>query len=97
MKDKPIEELLTELMLTCGLGTIISPVKPVSGGFLHRMYRVVTNCGTYAVKYLNPEIMCISEVENTINRIKYIFGKEKDIKAALDSRLPKIETGRYRI
>ncbi len=53
MKEKTIEELLSELMLTCGLGTINPPVKSVSSGFLHRMYRVVTECGTYAVKYLN--------------------------------------------
>lgn len=57
LKEKMIEELLAELMLACGLGTIILPVKSVSGGFLHRMYRVVTDCGTYAVKHLNPQIM----------------------------------------
>ncbi len=57
MKEKTIEELLSELMLTCGLGTINPLVKSVSGGFLHRMYRVETECGTYAVKYLNPVIM----------------------------------------
>lgn len=56
VKEKTIEELLSELMLTCGLGLIISSVEAVSGGFLHRMYRVVTECGTYAVKYLNPVI-----------------------------------------
>ncbi len=57
MKEKAIEELLAELMFSCGLGEIILPVKSVSGGFLHRMYRVTTNCGIYAVKHLNKEIM----------------------------------------
>lgn len=57
LKEKTIEELLSELMQTCGFGLIIAPVKAVSGGFLHRMYQVVTENGTYAVKYLNPVIM----------------------------------------
>lgn len=57
LKEKTIEELLSELMLTCGFGLIIAPVIAVSGGFLHRMYQVITESGTYAVKYLNPAIM----------------------------------------
>ena len=57
LKEKKIEELLAELMLACGFGEIISPIESVSGGFLHRMYRVTTECGTYAVKHLNREIM----------------------------------------
>lgn len=57
MKNKTTEALLAKLMTTCGLGTILSSVEAVSGGFLHRMYKVTTDCGTYAVKHLNPEIM----------------------------------------
>lgn len=57
MKAKTIERVLANLMAACGLGAISSPVESVSGGFLHRMYRVTTDCGTYAVKHLNPEIM----------------------------------------
>lgn len=57
MKDKTIEALLAKLMTACGLGTILYPVEAVSGGFLHRMYKVTTDCGIYAVKHLNPEIM----------------------------------------
>lgn len=34
------------------------------------------------------KVMGVTEVKNTINRIKYIYINEKDIKAALDSRLP---------
>ena len=34
------------------------------------------------------QAMGITEAHNTINRIKYIYHNEKDIKAALDSRLP---------
>lgn len=57
MERKHIEELLAELMLTCGFGTIIAPVTSVTGGLLHQMYKVITNSGTYAVKHLNTEIM----------------------------------------
>lgn len=74
LKEKTIEELLSELMLTCGLGLIISPVKAVSGGFLHRMYRVVTECGTYAVKYLNPVIMDREGVHENYTRAEKIEG-----------------------
>jgi len=52
-----IEKLLKELMETCRLGEIIAKTEPVEGGFLHRMYKVTTETGTYAVKHLNPEIM----------------------------------------
>ena len=38
-------------------GHVTSPISPVSGGFMHRMYKVCTEKQTYAVKHLNPEIM----------------------------------------
>ena len=50
---KKIESLFEEF----GLGKIISPIIPVSGGFMHRMYKVCTENHTYAVKHLNTEIM----------------------------------------
>lgn len=57
MKEKTIEEQITELMQVCGFGTVLAPIAPVSGGFMHRMYRVETEQGIFAVKHLNPEIM----------------------------------------
>lgn len=57
MEKRIMEEVITSLMKTCRLGNVISPIEPVSGGFLHRMYKVKTEYGTYAVKCLNPEIM----------------------------------------
>lgn len=38
----------------------------------------------------------ITEVRNTINRIKYIQNIEKEIKEALNSRLPEIKADRER-
>lgn len=57
MIEKSIEKELTELMEYCELGKITEPIRPVSGGFLHRMYRIATESGIYAVKHLNTEIM----------------------------------------
>ena len=39
------------------MGEINFPVEPVSGGLMHRMYKVTTDKGAYAVKHLNAEIM----------------------------------------
>ena len=53
LKMENIHALITQ----CGLGTIAEEISPVSGGFMHKMYKVRTTSGTYAVKSLNPEIM----------------------------------------
>ncbi len=39
------------------LGNLLSPPAPLSGGYTHRMVRLVTTGGDFAVKLLNPEIM----------------------------------------
>ena len=49
--------IIKQLFETLSLGTVTSPVTPVSGGFMHRMYKVCTANHTYAVKHLNCEIM----------------------------------------
>lgn len=72
MKEKTIEELIAKLMLTCGLGAVILPIESVSGGFLHRMYRVSTECGKYAVKHLNPQIMNRPGVHDNYKRAETI-------------------------
>ena len=52
-----ITSLITQLFETLSLGTITATITPVSGGFMHRMYKVCTQNHIYAVKHLNPEIM----------------------------------------
>ena len=52
-----VTALIKQLFDVLSLGEVISPVTPVSGGFMHRMYKVCTENHTYAVKHLNPEIM----------------------------------------
>ena len=52
-----MNEKITKLMKRCGLGEVTAKITPVSGGLMHRMYKVRTDSGIYAVKRLNPEIM----------------------------------------
>ena len=72
MKEITIEELLEKLMQSCSLGAVISPIESVSGGFMHRMYKVTTDCGTYAVKHLNREIMAREGVHENFERAEKI-------------------------
>ena len=55
--QQSIHETLINLMHTLDLGTVTGPITSVAGGFMHRMYKVSTDRGIYAVKHLNPKIM----------------------------------------
>ena len=35
MKEYTIDELITDLMKKCGLGDVVFPIEPVSGGLIH--------------------------------------------------------------
>lgn len=50
-------EKIMALTDALGLGKVLGEITPVSGGLMHRMFRVETDKGIYAVKCLNPEIM----------------------------------------
>lgn len=52
-----IEETIAKLFSHNHLGDIELPIKPVSGGFMHKMYRIRAAGKMYAVKHLNPQIM----------------------------------------
>ncbi|MCM1245838.1 MAG: GNAT family N-acetyltransferase [Roseburia sp.] len=72
MKDYTIDDLIADLMTKCGFGAVIFPIKPVSGGFMHRMYRITTKSGIYAVKHLNPEIMEREDAHDNFDRAEKI-------------------------
>lgn len=55
--SESMNDKLNKLVQVCGLGEMTADIAPVSGGLMHKMYRVETTTGTYAVKCLNPEIM----------------------------------------
>ena len=57
MIDKKVGSMIINLFARGDLGQIATPITPVSGGFMHRMYRVDTTNKSYAVKHLNPVIM----------------------------------------
>ncbi len=56
----------------CGLGEVIEPPTPVSGGFLHRMYKMVTDQGCFALKHLNSEIMRRPDAKDNFARAEKI-------------------------
>ena len=51
--ENNIEKLVTETKI----GTCIKEMNKVSGGLSHRMYKVVTDNGIYAIKELNSGVM----------------------------------------
>jgi len=72
LKNYTIDELIAELMIKCRFGAVIFPIGPVSGGLMHRMYKVRTKSGLYAVKHLNPEIMGRKGVHDNFERAEKI-------------------------
>lgn len=72
MKNSTIDQLITDLISKCGLGAVMFPIEPVSGGLMHRMYCVSTDSGLYAVKHLNPEIMRREGVHDNYRRAEEI-------------------------
>lgn len=62
---------INNLIKSLRLGAVINEPVQVTGGLLHKMYRVNTNKGTYAVKVLNAEIMKRPvALQNTVNSEK---------------------------
>lgn len=49
--------MIHELFKKYDLGEIDGEIVPVSGGLMHKMWKVRSATGTYAVKCLNPEVM----------------------------------------
>lgn len=72
MQEDTTDEMISELMKKCGFGAVIFPIEPVSGGLMHKMYRVRTDCGIYAVKHLNPQIMAREGVHDNYERAEKI-------------------------
>lgn len=53
MVDKVFHAIVSDL----DLGRLTSPPVKVSGGYMHKMYKIETQEGAYAVKLLNPCVM----------------------------------------
>ena len=75
------------LMEYLKLGNVVAELVQVTGGLLHKMYRVSTDIGEYAVKVLNPEIMKRPvALRNTVNseKIADAFQAKIPVVAALE-------------
>jgi len=68
------ELFFTTLCNQWKLGKMTAPPQPVSGGYLHRMYRLDTASASYAVKLLNPEIMKRESAMNNFLRAEALEG-----------------------
>lgn len=51
------ENILNLIAEDLQLGKVIESPVQVTGGFMHRMFKVVTEKGKYIIKLLNPNIM----------------------------------------
>uniref|UniRef100_UPI004057C393 aminoglycoside phosphotransferase family protein n=1 Tax=Acetatifactor sp. TaxID=1872090 RepID=UPI004057C393 len=49
--------LFENILTALNLGSFTAMPQRVSGGYMHKMYKLETTTGTYAVKLLNPSIM----------------------------------------
>lgn len=81
--SKEIKELFNQYKI----GSIVQEPISISGGLMHKMFKVTTETSVYAVKLLNPHIMQRKGVmENMINteRIANAFSKELPVIAALN-------------
>ena len=91
---------LKRLTAILGLGELLESPKEINGGFLHKMYRVVTSQGTYAVKVLNSEIMKRpSALQNMISSEKIAANLRREIPAVVSlefggNRVQKLD-GKY--
>ena len=54
------------------LGEVTAPPVPLTGGLMHHMYRVETTHGVWALKRLNPAVMCRPEACDNMRRSERI-------------------------
>jgi Ser/Thr protein kinase RdoA (MazF antagonist) len=60
------------LCLRYGLGELAAAPQPVAGGLIHRLYRLPTTTGTFAVKVLDPQIMRQPSIRAEFRRTEQI-------------------------
>lgn len=63
-----LEKWFRKAAKECSLGEAAGPPQSVPGGYLHKMYRLQTTKGIYAVKLLNPVIMERPDALDSYNR-----------------------------
>ncbi len=73
-----------------GLGAPLAAPQPVTGGLIHRLYRLVAAEGTFAVKVLDPQVMTRSGVRDEFRRSEQIAAllADEDVPAVLAQDAP---------
>lgn len=69
-----MKQQLESLCRAYGLGNIIEEPRQLTGGLLHRMYKVQTDRGVYCIKVLNPEVMARETALGNMIRSEEIAG-----------------------
>jgi len=69
------------------LGTVMNITK-LTGGLMHKMFKVETDKGTYAIKILNPEVMSRSDAYNNFIISETISNLAKNNGIVVSSALP---------
>lgn len=73
-----IKDLINRLFKKLGLGEVCAPIENVSGGFMHRMYKVtaggIGGSRSFAVKHLNSEIMKRPQAQANYARAEKLEG-----------------------
>ena len=88
MKTADYQKFFKEICDKLRLGMLKSKAKRVSGGYMHKMYRIKTSSGDYAVKLLNPVIMQRLDV---FDNYKLAEELENKLQAADISIVPALE------
>lgn len=64
--------LFSHILSNLNLGTLTVKPQRVTGGYMHKMYKIETTTGKYAVKLLNPSIMKRPDVFKNYQRAEYL-------------------------
>ena len=52
-----MNEIISELLIKCDLGSLLESPKKIEGGLLNKIFKVSTIRGNFALKLLNPEVI----------------------------------------
>lgn len=78
---------LQKFCLENNLGNVIN-ISKLSGGLMHKMFKVETDKGTFAIKILNPEVMSRNDAYNNFVISETISNLAKDNGIIVSSALP---------
>lgn len=65
-----ITEFFEKAIIKLNLGKTILELSQVQGGLMHKMYKLLTDKGCYAIKLLNPEVMQRKESLKTFRKVE---------------------------